>query len=32
MKIYLIEKDFRKFKYLKAYFGNENVNLINDKF
>ena len=32
MKIYLIEKDYRKFKYLQAYFGTENVKLINDDF
>lgn len=32
MEIYLIEIDQRKFKYLKAYFENENVKLINDSF
>ena len=32
MKIYLIEKDFHKFSYLKAYFGREDVELVNDSF
>ena len=32
MKIYLIEKDNRKFKYLQAYFETEKVKLINDNF
>lgn len=33
MKIYLIEKDFNKFKYLKTYFSDlENVELINNDF
>lgn len=32
MEIYLIEQDYRKFKYLKAYFGLENVKLVNDNF
>lgn len=32
MEIYLIEKDFKKFKYLQLYFETENVELINDDF
>lgn len=32
MKIYLIERDYRKLKYLEAYFNNENVNFVNDEF
>lgn len=33
MKIYIIEKDFDKFKYLKVYFGDlENVILVNNDF
>ena len=33
MKIYIIEKDFNKFKYLKVYFGDlENVILVNNDF
>lgn len=32
MKIYLIEREINKFKYLKAYFENEDVILINDDF
>lgn len=32
MKIYIIEKDFDKFKYLKAYFNDEDVILINESF
>lgn len=32
MEIYLIEKNFKKFKYLKLYFQTENVKLINDDF
>lgn len=32
MKIYLIEKDFSKFKYLQLYFKDENVILVNESF
>ena len=32
MKIYIIEKDFNKFKYLKLYFNDEDVILINESF
>lgn len=32
MEIYIIEKDYRRFKYLKAYFGLEDVKLINEDF
>lgn len=32
MKIYLIEKDFNKFKYLQLYFKDENVILVNESF
>lgn len=33
MKIYIIEKDFEKYKYLMVYFGGmEDVILVNDKF
>ena len=32
MKIYLIERNFHKFSYLKAYFGQEDVQLVNDSF
>lgn len=32
MKIYIIEKDFNKFKYLQLYFHNEDVILINENF
>lgn len=32
MKIYLIERDFNKFKHLKTYFENEDVILVNEEF
>lgn len=32
MKIYLIERNFHKFSYFKAYFGQEDVQLVNDSF
>lgn len=32
MKIYLIEKDYNKFKYLQLYFKDENVILVNESF
>lgn len=32
MKIYIIEKDFNKFKYLQLYFNDEDVILINESF
>lgn len=32
MEIYLIERDYHKFKYLQAYFGREDVILVNDSF
>ena len=32
MKIYLIDRNFHKFSYLKAYFGRKDVELINDSF
>jgi len=32
MKIYLIEQDNQRFLFLKAYFEQENVELVNDSF
>lgn len=32
MKIYLIDRNFHKFSCLKAYFGREDVVLVNDSF
>lgn len=32
MKIYIIEKDFNKFKYLQLYFNEEEVILVNESF
>ena len=32
MKIYLIERDWQKFMFLKAYFGCEDVELVNNSF
>lgn len=32
MKIYIIEKDFNKFKYLQLYFKDEDVILVNESF
>lgn len=32
MKIYLIERDYRKWMFLKAYFDQEDVELVNDSF
>ena len=32
MKIYLIERDYQKFMFLKAYFEQEDVELVNDGF
>lgn len=32
MQIYIIEKDFNKFKYLQLYFKDENVILVNESF
>ncbi len=32
MKIYLIERDYHKFVFLKAYFDHEDVELVNDTF
>lgn len=32
MKIYLIERDYRKWVFLKAYFDQEDVELVNDSF
>lgn len=32
MEIYLIERDFNKFKYLQLYFKDENVILVNESF
>ena len=32
MKIYLIDRNFHKFSYLKAYLGREDVVLVNDSF
>ena len=32
MKIYLIERDYRKLMFLKAYFDQEDVELVNDSF
>ena len=32
MKIYLIDRNLHKFSYLKAYFGQEDVVLVNDSF
>ena len=32
MKIYLIERDYHKFVFLKAYFNQEDIELVNDSF
>ncbi len=32
MKIYIIERNYHKFSYLKAYFGCEDMELVNDSF
>ena len=32
MKIYLIERDYNKFVFLKAYFNQEDIELVNDSF